>query len=42
MAELLSNREYVKCWGCDAYIGVAVVRRNNGDCPLCEAELEEY
>ena len=20
MAELLSNREYVKCWGCGAYI----------------------
>ena len=37
---LLSNREYVKCWNCDAYIGVGVVSRDGGDCPLCEAELD--
>ena len=40
MAELLSNREYVKRWNCDAYIGVGVVSRDNGCCPLCEAELD--
>ena len=40
MSELVSNREYVKCWNCGAYIGVGVVRRNDGDCPLCEAELD--
>ena len=37
---LLSNREYVKCWNCDAYIGVAVVSKHDGRCPSCEAELD--
>ena len=38
MAELLSNREYVKCWNCDGYIGKKVlISRGEDTCPLCEA-----